>query len=992
VIGHPQLVLATNQPNWVEGRELNGPQGIAIDTSTSPAVLYISDTGNNRVLAWRGPEAFASGAAADLVIGQRDRFSTLPQGPGGSLSTGLSAPTGLAVRNGHLYVADTGNNRILRFPSPLLQTEIFPDLVIGQPSFNSRIANNGGLSARSLSLAGSRADLAFDRNGNLYATDPGNRRLLRFPESLLGPGARSNPGADVVVGQPDFVSATALPVSQQNLLIRDRIVAPFGIAIDSRGSLYLADSDPARPNQFSRILVFDANAIRNGTAAVRIIGVLAGAVQPPQELIDRTALIGPSGMALLNESLVVTDTFSNRILIFPPRDQWPDEATSLSPQALTVIGQADFGARSANRGLPEPSAATLSVPTAIAVSGGQIFVTDTGNHRALVFGPPYMAASRVLGQTRFNTNSVNFIEGREVRFIAQTASGTFADAAVLVDTRAETPHLYIADTQNHRVLGFRDARRVRGGEPADLVIGQPDLFRSQCNYPANNQDIPSNTGLCTPVALALDDDGNLYVADAGNSRIVRFPKPFAASQTLPPADLVIGQRSFDARITDASSRTMSFPSGIAILPGGLMASDAAHNRVLFFAGSPATFSSGMAATHVVGQPDFTSTASGAADNRMNNPSDIAVDASGRLYVADSGNNRVPIFNPQAITDADPRAAAIITTVTGTTRLSGPRSVFVAPSTGDIWVADTGGGRALRYAPFERLSGASATAAAAVPAPGGPLALTMDAAGALFVADGANRVAIHFPAVSALNAANYIQNRPLAPGAIASVFSLGGQFSRETRVFNELPEPLPLPQQLAGVELLLNGKAAPLFFLSPRQINFQVPAAAPETGSAEIVVQESATGQVLAAGSVQMAGASPGLFTLSASGSGQVAAVNEDGSINGPSSPARPGSVVSLFATGYGAVPGAPPEGSAAQGIIETGEKPRILLNNAALPDENVLFSGLAPGFVGLWQINLRVPENATFGNALPIVIVYKSVPSNNPQNSGQPRCTIAIRP
>lgn len=273
-----------------------------------------------------------------------------------------------------------------------------------------------------------------------------------------------------------------------------------------------------------------------------------------------------------------------------------------------------------------------------------------------------------------------------------------------------------------------------------------------------------------------------------------------------------------------------------------------------------------------------------------------------------------------------------------------------------------------------------------------MAVTTDGGGTLYVADRANRVSIYFPALSTLNAANYIINRPLAPGTIASVFAQGNQFSRETISFDQLPQPLPLPRRLGNIELLFNQRPASLFFVSPGQINFQTPTDAPETGNAELLVQDATTGQVLAAGIVQMAAASPGLFSLNASGSGPLAAVNEDGSINGPATPARPGSIISLYATGYGKVPGAPSDGSAAQGIIETSEKPRILINNVTIPEENVLFSGLAPGFVGLWQINFRAPDTITPGNALPVSIVYKSIPSNNLQNPAQARGTLSIRP
>src|SRR5712692_1742518 len=65
-------------PNLVEGRELYGPQGLAFDRSVSPPILYVADTFNNRVLAWLNPAGLSNGAPADLVIGQRDKFSTLP--------------------------------------------------------------------------------------------------------------------------------------------------------------------------------------------------------------------------------------------------------------------------------------------------------------------------------------------------------------------------------------------------------------------------------------------------------------------------------------------------------------------------------------------------------------------------------------------------------------------------------------------------------------------------------------------------------------------------------------------------------------------------------------------------------------------------------------------------------------------------------------------------------------------------------------------------
>ncbi|MEK7403944.1 MAG: hypothetical protein AAB225_02445, partial [Acidobacteriota bacterium] len=223
VVGHASLTVKSGSPNLVEGRELWGPQSLALDLSASPPALYVADTGNNRVLGWRNAAQFSNGAYADIVIGQRDKVSTFTLGPGTTLRTGLTAPTGLAVdTQGNLYVVDTGNNRILRFPKPFTQPDEVkqPDMVIGQTSFDTRSANPGGVSASTVGVTTSRgtfrSTLLFDANGNLYFTDAGNHRVLRYPAAALAPGSPNGPAADLVLGQVDFTSTTALGLTTQN--------------------------------------------------------------------------------------------------------------------------------------------------------------------------------------------------------------------------------------------------------------------------------------------------------------------------------------------------------------------------------------------------------------------------------------------------------------------------------------------------------------------------------------------------------------------------------------------------------------------------------------------------------------------------------------------------------------------------------------------------------------------------------------------------------
>src|SRR5580698_7398170 len=256
------LLYDSTGPNWVEGRELNGPLGVALDNSVSPPIVYIADTGNNRILAYQYATQLTPGAMADLILGQPDRFTNVPEGPGGSLSTGLRSPTGLAVDSaGNLYVADSGDNRVLRYPKPFSQPAgyQFPDLIIGQTSFATSAGNIGGVKASTLFLSNGSSffphtGLAFDSAGNLWVTDTGNNRVLRFPVSVLVANQNA-PAADTVIGQKDFVSSVAA-TSQTTL---SGLTDPTGVSFDSTGNMLVTDA-------LFRMVVYPPGSTTNATA------------------------------------------------------------------------------------------------------------------------------------------------------------------------------------------------------------------------------------------------------------------------------------------------------------------------------------------------------------------------------------------------------------------------------------------------------------------------------------------------------------------------------------------------------------------------------------------------------------------------------------------------------------------------------------------------------------------------------------------------------
>jgi uncharacterized protein (TIGR03437 family) len=307
-------------------------------------------------------------------------------------------------------------------------------------------------------------------------------------------------------------------------------------------------------------------------------------------------------------------------------------------------------------------------------------------------------------------------------------------------------------------------------------------------------------------------------------------------------------------------------------------------------------------------------------------------------------------------------------------------VFVNQATGEIWVANTGGNQLLRFASSAAII--TNGAPSAMLGVFGPVSLALDPFGNPIVAEGAtNRVSFYYPAIDYTTSAGGVPDRlsgnaanffgRFAPGMLATIFSFPqAPFGSQTASFASSP----VPTTLGDVQVTVGGTPAPMTLVSPGQINFQVPEATPTGVLQEIQVDQVSTSQVLASWLFRIDAESPGLFTVDGSGSGQIAALNQDGSLNNGANPATAGSVVTLYATGQGLAAGMPLDGQPAEGLVETPETPQVFINSEYVPAGDVLFSGLAPGFAGLWQINVRVPSDVPPGDVL-VFITYRGINS-----------------
>ena len=216
----------------------------------------------------------------------------------------------------------------------------------------------------------------------------------------------------------------------------------------------------------------------------------------------------------------------------------------------------------------------------------------------------------------------------------------------------------------------------------------------------------------------------------------------------------------------------------------------------------------------------------------------------------------------------------------------------------------------------------------------------------------------------VNAANYAG--PVAPGSIATAY---GDFLLASPV---AAGQLPLPTQMGGLTLNFdNMPSVPLFFASNSQVNFQVPWELAGQSQASLTATRNG---VEAVQLVNIAPVAPAIFSANATGTGQGVIVNTSYQLVDSANPAAAGSFVSIYCTGLGAVSNQPPTGSPAPDSPPSiSATPQASIGGVPA---NVQFSGLAPGYVGLYQVNVQVPGGAAAGPAVPVMISIGGVESN----------------
>jgi sugar lactone lactonase YvrE len=357
--------------------------------------------------------------------------------------------------------------------------------------------------------------------------------------------------------------------------------------------------------------------------------------------------------------------------------------------ANLVLGQTDFV--TGTTGSPD-SSFSLQIAGTVIVDPvtGKVFVSDRGNNRVLRYPSASSlqngaGAEAVFGQSNFNSSSA-----------AATREGMAAPRSVFLDRRGR---LWVGDGGNNRVLMFEAAVFRQGPVSADRVFGQPDFTTVSSGTTASK--------MSTPIGVVVDSADRLWVCENGNDRVLRFDS-ISTKASGTNADGVLGQADFVSGASGSGASRFSNPAYIAVSSSGtLFVGDTSNNRVLRFANA-ASLADGAPATGVLGQLDFTTNTSGLSSTKMNGSAGVWITPDDTLWVTDNNNDRHLRFrNASTIASGSPAdgvvgQASFTADATATTNrginLAGTFNNPFVDGGGNLWVADPGNNRVLRFPP------------------------------------------------------------------------------------------------------------------------------------------------------------------------------------------------------------------------------------------------------------------------------------------------------
>lgn len=670
----PDFVLGQPNSGTVQNLiwGLNAPTGVLLVNDRGMGgqlKLIVADTKNNRILIWnRVPQTMEERSPPDVVLGQSDLFSTISN-YGGISSKTTSVPSSISSDGQRLLVGDAGNARVLIWNS-IPTTHYKPaDALWGQVNFITRDLTPPPIPTPTNAI---NTQLFMTSSGELLLADANQRRTLYFPTPPTGPSITPS----MVFGPASLTS----PLTYN--------FYPTGVPAFDGQSLYVADAYndkmtalavPVAPNNFS----LWSNATNYGGKC------------PSSGPTTDGCFTDPSGVALSSGDCVgdkcvwIVDRGNSRVIRYP----------IMGLLGKLVVGQKDSTLSIAKVPI---DLNTMNAPNGISIADSRLAVSDAGNHRILLWNrlPTItgQAADVVIGQPNGGTGDIN---------APPTINGFQFDGTSAVT--GDSQHLVIADTSFHRILIWNSIPNTID-IPPDVVLGQRDSTSGQIN---GGSDKASRSSLASPTGTHLEN-GHLVVADSANHRVLIWNQLPDRSNT--PADIVIGQADFTSNDlkTPPSDSTLNRPGWVHLHGEHLFVADTGNNRVLRYS-SVFSNTGAIASDLVLGQTAMDGNMAnngGVSAMSLRSPGSVVADET-HLFVSDSGNNRVLIWNQFPAQNGAPADVVLgqsdlsfaATLVAGPSTLLLPAGLSISNSM--LMVADRGNNRLLYWRTIPTVNGTPA---------------------------------------------------------------------------------------------------------------------------------------------------------------------------------------------------------------------------------------------------------------------------------------------
>lgn len=611
---------------------MNQPHGLVYDSANK--YLFVADTSANRVTVY-DLTTITDGENAINVLGQANFTAST----GAISQTGMSNPQGLAYDSTakYLFVSDDSRSGVSVYDLNTITDGENAINVLGQADFSSFSTANTQVGMNT------PMGLTYDAtNKYLFVADGGNHRVVVYDLNTITDGEN----AINVLGQSNFTNSSAANTQVG-------MNTPRSLTYDGTNK-YLFVTETGS----SRVTVYDMNTITNGENAIDVLGQYDESTSAPLSIYTKSlANNGPNQFGFstpshleidaTNNRLFVSDAANNRVLIYNLNandtliDRIPDN----------VLGQANFYSSTAAN-----SQAGMNSPQGMAYDSARnyLFVSGSGNRRVTVYDVAAITngenAINVLGQSTFTASGS-----------ANTQVGMNAPRSIVYDSTNK--YLFVADSGNRRALVY-DLNTITNGENAINVLGQ-------ANFTANSS-ATTQTGSSGAQGLAYDSTRKyLFVSDGANNRVVVYDLNTITDGE--NAINVLGQPDFVTADLSTSQVGMSATRGLVFdsTNNRLFVSDTGNNRVLVF--DVGTITDGENAINVLGQANYTDSATANTQTGLNNPQGLAYDGTNKyLYVVGANNNRVTVYDAQASS-----ISGTVYTNEGSTTMGSGRTVAVS---------------------------------------------------------------------------------------------------------------------------------------------------------------------------------------------------------------------------------------------------------------------------------------------------------------------------